>query len=95
MAQKKIQATTQLAVRTVKEPYLIGKFSRNYWMLRYARLACDTFMDTFFSSKKYVTSARGYTSCQLFVTEFGYVFVLSMEVKFRIKISQAINKYFK
>ena len=29
MAQKKIQATTQLAVRTVKEPSLTRKFSTN------------------------------------------------------------------
>ena len=48
MAQKTIQATTQLAVITVEENTLTRKFSTNDRMLRYARLACNTLMDTFF-----------------------------------------------
>ena len=38
---------------------------------------------------------RGYTSCQIFATEFGHIFVLPMEGKIGINISQAIKKYFK
>ena len=95
MYHKTIQATTQLEVRTVEEPSLMIKFSTNDWMLRYARLACNTFMDTLFSYKNYGSSVRGYTSCQLFATEFGYVFVVLMEGKSGINISQAIKKHFK
>ena len=88
MSQKKIQATTQLSVRTVKEPSLTRKFSTNDWMLQYARLACNKFMETFFSSKKSGSSARGYTSCQVFATEFWYVFVVTMEGNSGIDILQ-------
>ena len=52
MAKKAIQATTQLSDRTVEEPSLTRKFSANDRMLRYTRLATNTFMDTFFSAKK-------------------------------------------
>ena len=52
-------------------------------------------MDTLFSYKNYGSSVRGYTSCQVFATEFGNILVLPMEGKSRIKISQAIKKYFK
>ena len=95
MYQKTNQATNQLAVRTVEEPSLTRKCSTNDQMLRYVRLACDTFMDTFFSSKKSGSSERGYTSCQVFDTEFQHDFVSSMEGKSEIKIAQAIKKYFK
>ena len=52
-------------------------------------------METFFSSNKSGSSARGYTSCQVCATEFGYVFVVPMEGKSGIKILQAIKNYFK
>ena len=52
MAQNKIQTTTELEVITVKETSLMRKFRTNDSMLRYARLACDTFMDILFSYKK-------------------------------------------
>ena len=48
MAQKTIQATTQLAVITVEENTLTRKFSTNDRMLRYSRLACNTLMYNFF-----------------------------------------------
>ena len=51
-------------------------------------------MNTLFSSKKSGSSARGYTSCQVFAAEFGHVLVVPMEEKIGIKIAQAINKYF-
>ena len=95
MAKKTIQATTQLAVRTVAEPSLTRKFSTNDRMIRYPRLATDTFMDTFFSSKKSGPSHRGFTSCQVFATEFGHTFVVPMGGKSGIEIAQAIKRYFK
>ena len=95
MAKKTIQATSQLAVRTVDEPSLTRKFRTNDRMLRYTRLSCDTFMDTFFSTSKVGPSARGYTTCQVFATEFGHTFVVPMEGKSGIKIAQALKRYFK
>ena len=95
MAKKTIQATTQLAVRTVQEPSLTRKYSTNDRMLRYPRLATDTFMDTFFSSKKSGPSHRGYTSCQVFASEFGHTFVVPMGGKSGIEVAQAIKRYFK
>ena len=49
-------------------------------------------MDTFVSSKKSGSSERGYTSYQVFDTEFQHDFVSSMEGKSEIKIAQAIKK---
>lgn len=95
MAKKTIQSTTQLGVRTVTEPTLTRKYQTNDRMLRYSRLAVDTFMDTMFASKKVGPSIRGYTSCQVFATEFGHVFVVPLESKAGVKIAQAIKRYFK
>ena len=81
MAKKTLQSTTQLAVRTVNEPTLNRKFSTNDRMIGYTRLATDTFMDTFFASKKAGPSRLGYTSCQVLATEFGHVFVVPMSGK--------------
>ena len=94
MDQKKIQATNQLEVRTVEEPSLTRKFRTNDRMLRNERLAFDTFIDTFFSSNKYVSPERGYTSLQVFDT--GFVRLCSTDGRETgIKISQVIKKYFK
>ena len=64
-------------------------------MLQYPRLATDTFIYTFFASKKSGPSYRGFTTFQIFATEFGHVFAVRMEGKSRIKIAQAIKCYFK
>ena len=95
MAKRTLQSTTQMAVRTVNEPSLNRKFSTNDRMIRYTRLATDTFMDTFFASKKAGASQRGYTSCQVFATEFGHVFVVPMSGKSGVEVAQAIKRYFK
>ena len=95
MAKRTIRATTQLAVRTVDEASLTRKFRTNDRMLRYIRLSCNTFMDTFLSSKRVGPSARGYTTCQVFATEFGHVFVVPMEGKSGSQVAQAIKRYFK
>ena len=95
MAKKTLRATTQLAVRTVDEPSLTRKYQTNDRMLRYPRLSTDTFMETFFLSKKAGPSHRGFTTCQIFATEFGHVFVVPMEGKSGIKIAQALKRYFK
>ena len=95
MAKRMLRATTQLAVRTVEEPSLTRKYQTNDRMLRYPRLSTDTFMDTFFLSKKSGPSYSGFTTCQIFATEFGHVFVVPMEGKSGIKIAQALKRYFK
>ena len=95
MAKKTIQSTTQLAVRTTVEPSLTRKFSTNDRMLRYARLATDTFMDTFFSSSEAGPSLREFTTCQVFASEFGHVFVIPMGGKTGVEVTQAIKRYFK
>jgi len=52
MAQRTIEATTQLAVRSVDVPSLSRRFRTNDRMLRFIRVASDIFMDMFFASKK-------------------------------------------
>ena len=52
-------------------------------------------MDTFFSSKKSGPLHRGFTSCQVFATEFSHTFVVPMGGKSGIEIAQAIKRYFK
>ena len=52
-------------------------------------------MDTFVSSKKTGPSYRGFTSCQVFATEFGQAFVVPMGCKSGIEIAQAVKRYFK
>ena len=59
MARRTLKATTQLTVRTVDEASLTRKFRTNDRMLRYKRLSCDVFTDTFFSSKTTGASVRG------------------------------------
>ena len=85
MEKKIIQATTQLAVQTVNEPFLTHKLSANDRMLQYSRLTTGMFMDTMFSSTKVGPSQRGFKSCQVFATEFGHVFALPMSSKKEIE----------
>ena len=94
MAKRTLQATTQLGVRTTEEPSLTRKYSTNDRMLRYCRLLYDSFMDTFFATKK-AKSIRGFKSCQSFATEFGHLFSVLMEDKSGKNIALAIKRYFK
>ena len=93
MARRTIEATTQLAVRSVDVPSLSRRFRTNDRMLRYIRVSSDVFMDTFFASKKSGKSARGYTCCQVFATEFGHVIPVLMQGK--VELPKALKKYFK
>ena len=47
-------------------------------MLRYKQIDQYFFMDTFFAHKKKGQSSRGYTCMPLFVTDTGFVYVISM-----------------
>ena len=73
LAQRTIQATTQLCIRSAEVPSLSRRFKSNDRMLRYLRINVIVFTDTFFSKKKTLTSTRGNTCCQVFVTEHNYV----------------------
>ena len=95
MAKKTLQSTTQLVVQRVNEPTLNRKFSTNDRIIQYTRFVTDTFMDTFFASKKTGPSQRDYMLCQVFATEFGHVFVVPMSGKSGIEIAQALKRYFK
>ena len=91
MAKKTLQATTQLAVRTVVEPLLTLKFSTNDRMIRYPRLAKDTFTDAFFASKRSGALQRGFTLCQICTTAFSHMFVVLMGGKSGMEIAPAIK----
>ena len=54
----------------------------------------DSFVDTFFATKG-TRSVRGFKSCQLFATEFGYLLPVLIDDKSEKNISLAIKRYFK
>ena len=95
IAKNTILSATQLAIRTTSEPSLTRKYNTNDRMLRYLRLATDTFMDTIFSSSEAGPSIRGYTTFQVFASEFVHVFVVPMGGKSGTEVAQAIKRYFK
>ena len=59
---------------------LSRNLSTNDRMLRYKRINCHFFTDTFFVTKK-GTSRRGYTCMQIFVSDKGFVYVVPMKSK--------------
>ena len=93
--QRTIDVTTQICVRSGELPSLNRRYKTNDCMLRYARVLSDVFMDTFFTAKRLGPSTRGYKCCQIFVTEFGHVFVVPLESKAGERIKFALKKYFK
>ena len=94
MAKKTLLVTTQLSTRVSDEPSLIRKHRTNDRILRYTRIQCDSFMDTMFATKgaRYL---RGFTSWQVFTTDFGHVFVVPIEDKRESNIALSIKRYFK
>jgi len=90
VAQRTLQVTTQRCVRVSSNPSLSRRYNTNDRMLRYNRLSCDMFMDTFFSS---VASIRGYKMAQLFVSDFNFLHVQNM--KRRAELPFALKSMFK
>jgi len=78
-ARRSIAVTTQL-----KQQDADGSLSRNFStsdrMLRYRRIICYFFTDTFFVTKK-GKSTSGNTCMQLFVSDKGFVYVVPMKSK--------------
>ena len=60
-------------------------------MLRYKRVNEYFFMDTFFVKGK--PSTRGYTCCQLFATDKGFLYVVPMKSK--SEVLQAVKQFAK
>lgn len=94
LAQKTIEATTQLCIRSADMPSLSRRFKANDRMLRYPRITDVVFTDTFFAKRKGLKSAWGNTCCQVFVTEHNYVTVKSM-VSRKSGFPKALKAFFK
>ena len=94
IAKNTLDVTTQLCVRSSKNPSLARRYPTNDRMLRYNRLTTTLFMDTFLAtSKKGFKSSRGNTCAQLFVTDFNYVRIEPM--KARADCYKAVKSFFK
>ena len=93
MAKSTILATTQRLIRSLIEPSLNKRFSTNDRMLRYDRISCNIFMDTFFAAKELGPSLRGFTCAQLFVSDFGFAKVKPMKLKSEVPL--ALKSFFK
>lgn len=93
--QRTIEVMTQRCVKSGELSSLNRRYKTNDHMLRYARVLSDVFMDTFFTAKKLGPSTRGLSCCQIFVAEFGLVFVVPLESKVGERIKFALKKYFK
>jgi hypothetical protein len=91
-AERTLEVVSQSSKRTDD-----SKLSRNYGtndrMLRHKRISEYFFMDTFFATKKDGKSSRGHTCCQLFVTDKGFVYVVTMKSK--AEVLQAVKQFAK
>ena len=76
LAKGAIESNTQLC-RHNSDNVLSRQFSTNDRMLRYKRLQSAFFTDTMFATPK-AKSKRGYTCCQVFVSDKGFVAVYPM-----------------
>ena len=91
---KRFNILIEISTRVSDEPSLTRKYRTNDRMLRYARMQCDSFMVTMFATKD-AKSLRGFTSCQVFATEFGHAFVVPIEDKRGSNIALSIKGQFK
>jgi hypothetical protein len=90
VAKRTLEVTTQRCTRTSAHPSLSRRFNTNDRMLRYSRISCDMFMDTYFSK---VTSIRGYKMAQMFSTDFNFIHIENL--KKRVDLPQALKHMFK
>jgi hypothetical protein len=87
MAERTLDVVPQNNKRTDK-PKLSRNYGTNDCMLRYRRIAEYFFMDTFFATKKAGKLSRGYTCCQLFVTD-------NVPMKSKADVLQAVKQFVK
>ena len=90
VAKRTLDVTTQRCARTSLYPTLSRRFNTNDRMLRYNRISCDMFMDTYFSQ---VTSIRGYKCAQMFTSDFNFIYIANL--KKRADLPQALKHMFK
>ena len=95
LAKRTIESTTQRSIRIGGKNGLVRRYQSNDRMLRYNRVNCNVFMDTFFATQqKGFKSTRGNTCAQLFVTDFNHVVI--KPIKSRSEgIHRAVKSYFK
>ena len=79
-SKRTIDATTQYGTHTPNQ-VMNQNYTTNDRILQYKRITQYFFMDTFFATKKGGTSSRGNTCCQLFVTDKGFIYVVTMKHK--------------
>jgi hypothetical protein len=90
--EQTLDVVSQYNKRT-DNPKLSRNYSTNDCMLRYRRITEYFFMDVFFATKKAGKSSRGYTCCQLFVTDKGLIYVVPMKSK--AEVLQAVKQFAK
>ena len=78
LAERTIEATTQLRVRTVANPSIERRWPTGDRPLRYRRLDHPVYHDTMYSKVK---SLRGNTCCEIYVTSFGWSRVFPMKTE--------------
>ena len=93
VARKTIKSTTQLCLRSSDIPSLSKRYITNDRILRYPRISCNIFIDTFFTNKEKCTLTRGNDSCNLFVSEFGFAYGAPM--KGGSQLCDAYKRFFK
>lgn len=94
LAAKTLQCVTRLCPRNTADISLNRRYSNNDRMLRYNRMLTDLFMDTMFAKSPHGKSARGFTCCQVFATEFGWVHPIPLVAR-KDHIPAAVKKVFK
>ena len=77
LAEKSLEQNTQLC-RHNADNVMSRQFTTNDRMLRYRRLQSAFFTDTMFATPK-AKSTRGFTCCQVFVSDKGFVSVYPMK----------------
>ena len=78
-AQRTVETTTQMGVRTILHPTLSRRFRTNDRQLRYRRLSHDMFTDTLEARTRSWFRCNKYA--QVFSTKFGWVRVYPMQRK--------------
>jgi hypothetical protein len=87
-----LDTTAQTSVRT-DDPKIAKNYGTNDRMLRYKRINDYFFMDTSFATKMAGKSSRGYSCCQLFVTNKCCVYGVPMRSK--KEVLQAVKQFAK
>ena len=77
MAEETLRVMSQLN-RHGENTSLARNLGTNDRMMRYRRIKCHVFTDTFFVTAK-ARSTQGYTHMQIFVSDKGFVKVYPME----------------